>query len=273
MGSQVLLGRQVASGADLKGFLAALPPNVLAARLDVYPQDPPYAVLTSSCEVIRSIGSTCSPQPRAFEPSATDPALVYLAQWTAPLRTRQGTIEDPSDGGGLVLISRDRQPLDQSLLQGLGYRHVAGGLGLESVGQAWVAGATPRFDQAHWVMLWGFLALAVMILSLGMRVIADLLRSAAAVAPLTALASRRSVFWSISGWRMMTTFLVTSFVAAAAYLVSGQALGSMYASLAPRTSLAGGVILLAAILGAALTALGGKLAWSLALAWRPGNAV
>ncbi len=273
VGSQVLLARQATSGADLKGFLAALPPNVLAARFDVYPEDPPHAVLTSSCEVLRSIGSTCTPQPRAFQPPAADPALVYLAQWTAPLRTRQGPIEGAGDGSGLVLVSRDRQPLNQAFLQNLGYRNVVGGLGLESMGQAWVVGATPRFDQAHWVMLLGFGALAVLTLSLGMRVLADLMRSAAVLAPLTALASRRSVFWSICGWRMMTTFLVTSFVAAAAYLVAGEALGAMYASLAPRTSLAGGVILLAAILGALLAALGGRLAWSLALAWRPGKAV
>ncbi|MGW0960719.1 hypothetical protein ACWD4K_17145 [Streptomyces gelaticus] len=160
--------------------------------------------VSGSCGALRGLGLEC-PSTRGDQNvplSGATPALRALLPASvtqvgvsrAPFAPRQGNL--------FVVYSPSGDTLPLGKLKRDALTVLGPGALVESVGQGWIGGAALLSSQLRWVTLLGVAGVALVALAAGLNCLAEVLRYARSIAPVSVLSGSRRVYATVAAWTL-----------------------------------------------------------------------
>ncbi|GGX19683.1 hypothetical protein [Streptomyces chryseus] len=217
------------------------------------------AVLRGECPVLATLGLPC---PRAegasldVPVSSAAPAARRLLSGVGPageVTVVRGSPTGGEKGAVMVLVSSDGRDLPLYDLKRTARAQLGPLTAVDPLGQAWIGGAQLVADQLRWVPLLGTMGVVLVALSAALNNLAEIMRFARAIAPLSVLSGSRRVYAAVAAWTLMVPLCV-----AAVWGVIGGVWITLPFTVPPRNGVLPGATL--ALVVAVLVALSGVLA-------------
>ncbi|MEU5714343.1 hypothetical protein AB0G71_00880 [Streptomyces sp. NPDC020403] len=156
------------------------------------------------CSALRGLGLTCpaGKSTGAAPLSESTPALRALLPASvtevgvshAPLAARQGNV--------LVVYSPQGEALPLGRLKRDALAVLGPGALVESVGQGWIGGAALLSSQLRWVTLLGIAGVGLVALAAALNCLAEVLRFASSIAPVSVVTGSRRVYVTVAVWTL-----------------------------------------------------------------------
>lgn len=269
----VLEGRvaqmKIPDTVSLGPFLKGLPTGTSAALLS-QPVDQADAKVQGSCATLTQLALPCEAQATMSEVNHRAQVLwvnvtmapkidTHVIAEVAPVRGQENL---------LLLSGGGRDSIDLPRLKQLSYRTVPGTPVVELAGDNWLTGAQSRANQGLWILIFGFVAIVIVALTLALDAAAQFRRHSASLAPLATLTGERRVFWAVSGWTVLTPMLLGAWASVVVSVALSDPL-TRTANLELSNVLLLGVPLTLSLLAIATWAIVSRAASSSALSWRP----
>ncbi|MFD5136074.1 hypothetical protein ACFWMX_07495 [Streptomyces sp. NPDC058378] len=218
-----ILTVQMPHGAEERtgSWAAELPPDVEVAVLDSTlglangagevreGPDGPVEVrqevtVRGSCGALQGLGLKCPAGKGAgavpLSPSTTALRALLPASVTqvgvsrGPLAARQGNV--------LIVYSPQGEALPLGRLKRDALAVLGPGALVESVGQGWIGGAALLSSQLRWVTLLGVAGVGLVALAAALNCLAEVVRFARSIAPVSVVTGRRRVYVTVAAWTL-----------------------------------------------------------------------
>jgi hypothetical protein len=224
---------------DLSGFIDSLPTGAGTVLVDHLYQDTVPA-LTAKCADLRSLDLPCGGKVSVHEQTQrTRTVLRYLqVDESSLLSIRVGTIGPLSSGDenrALVISAPAGGSLDLSDLKRLAFRALPGTPHVGYLGDDDIGSNADSAHQALWIVLFGVGTAIILGLALGVTATTRFREQSQSLGPVSILASRSQVPWTIGGW----TIALPLAVAAWASLAVSWVLADPVTSARPGTGISG----------------------------------
>lgn len=189
---------------DLAG---SLPPGARLFSLNTNPEQP-TPVLKGSCGALRSLGLSCPTAPEAAR--GGDRRLDEIRRWYGPeLRVQVAPSDLPLDKlyGQLLVVPRTAGQHPE--VERAAYAAVPA-VNVETMGENWLTGASNKARLNNWILLFGSLGLALLLLAGTMSAAAEFVRVRHVLAPLAVLTGSHRVFRSVALWHLTVPLLIAT---------------------------------------------------------------
>ncbi|MER8001134.1 ABC transporter permease [Streptomyces sp. NPDC095613] len=205
-----------AVGSAQTRFVDGLPDGVEALAFTVRPSG--TVVFQGGCPALRAMRLPCPARAARLGSPPADPRVRALLAWRgipsatvhaerAPRAPRYAV--DAENGGSLILVSAEGEDLSVPSLKRLAYRTFPRGARIDAPGADQLVGGAANRDQGRWSALLGLAAVIVLALTAALACMAAHLRAGRALAPLTVLAGRDTVFLTIAAWSVAVPLTVS----------------------------------------------------------------
>ncbi|CAL9443428.1 permease [Streptomyces sp. enrichment culture] len=252
--------------ADIKDLSRTLPAGSHVLTLDANPAQP-EPLLEGSCGTLRTLGLECSVTPRPA--AGSDARVAELRTWFGQgLRVRTSPAEPRLDRlyGEVIVVAESRGQMAR--VEQAAYALVPA-VNVETLGETWLVGAATKARLNNWVLLFGSLGLALLLLTGTVSAAAEFIRVRHVLAPLSVLTGSHSVYKSVTLWHLTVPLLISTVIGGvvtawhSVFFIAMVQEGSF--SWRILASALGGCALLAVAVGI----LGGRTASRAARRWRP----
>ncbi|MFI9171301.1 permease [Streptomyces lincolnensis] len=250
----------------IRNLSRSLPVKTQVLALNTSPEQP-TPLLQGSCGALRSLGLGCPAAPEAA--SGGDRRVDEIRSWYGPsLRVQVAPAEMRLDRlyGELVVIPGTTG--HKADVEKAAYALVSG-VNVETLGETWLVGAAGKARLNNWILLFGSLGLALLLLAGSVSAAAEFVRVRHVLAPLAVLTGSHGVFRSVALWHLTVPLLIATGITAAVsawhslFFIAVVQEGSFsWSVLAAATA---GCAVLAVVVGV----LGGRTAIRAAEHWRP----
>ena len=269
----VLEGRvaqmKIPDTVSLGPFLKGLPTGTSAALLS-QSVDQAAARVQGSCATLTQLALPCGAQTTVSQVQLRAQVL-WVNVTTAPkidtdVRSEIAPVRGQEN---LLLVTGEaRDSIDLPRLKQLSYQTIPGTPVVELAGDTWLTGAQSRANQGSWILVFGFVAIVIVALTLALDAAGQFRRQSASLAPLATLTGERRIFWAVSGWTVMAPMILGAWASVLVSIALGDPL-TRTASLELSNVLLLGVPSTLSLLAIATWATVARAAESSALSWRP----
>lgn len=279
VGTSMLVMGSGGSTEQLRDFLAHVPRGThhLAYREDPLKGE---AAIQGTCRALRTLELPC-PAPGATRKMDSSPRDERVQELTRGMFSAGGQVlikqhvdvARLTTAGGednrLLLVSADRSDLSAPQLKRIAYHILPTGASIRTPGAEWLSGGEANRDQATWSVVVGLFGIVTMGITAGFSGVSEFMNLSRRLAPLTALAGRRTVYRTASGWIVLTPMLL----AGAIGVVAGSWLSSTIVAEGqpiPWSVPIGGILATTGV-GVVLWWFGSRAAVRRAEGWRPSS--
>ncbi|MFG2531431.1 permease [Streptomyces sp. NPDC048516] len=181
--------------------------HVLGLTMDL---DQQGALLQGSCRTVRTLGLGCPATPRAV--TGGDLRVTEIRDWYGRLRVQAAPSGLRLDRlrGSLLVISDG--PARRAAVERAAYS-LAPAVNVEAPGETWLVGAGTKTRLNNWVLLFGSLGLALLLLAGGFSAAAEFARVRHTLVPLADPAGGHTVLRAAAGWHLAVPLLVSTMIA------------------------------------------------------------
>ena len=255
---------------SLGPFLEGLPTGISVALLS-QPPDRTHAHVQGSCTTLTQLALPCGDQTTISQVQHRAQVMLAYATTAPTIDTEVRAEIAPVRGQDNLLWLSGARPdsIDLPALKQLSYKTIPGTPVVELAGDGHLSGAQTRANQGSWIVLFGFVAMVIVAITLALDAAAQFRRQSAALAPLATLTGERRVFWAVSGWTVLAPMVLGAWASVVVSVVLGDPLTRTAASLKLSNVLLIGVPLTLSLLALATWAIVARAAESSALSWRP----
>ncbi|MEU0072392.1 permease [Streptomyces sp. NPDC006332] len=197
----------------IRDLVASLPTGAGLFSLTMNPEQPTPPLLQGSCAALRSLGLTCPTAPEAAK--GGDRRLEEIRRWYGPeLRIQVAPSDLPLDklyGQLLVVPETTGQHAE---VERAAYAALPA-INVETLGENWLTGASNKARLNNWILLFGSVGLALLLLAGIMSAAAEFVRVRHVLAPLTVLTGSHGVFRSVALWHLTVPLLIATLITGA----------------------------------------------------------
>lgn len=180
-------------------------------------QDGPVEVrqavtVRGSCDALRGLGLACPTGQRTRDAplSEATPALrALLPSSVAEVSVSRGPLA-AGQGNMLVVYSPQGEALPLGTLKRDALSVLGPGALVEGVGQGWIGGAALLSSQLRWVTLLGVVGVGLVALAAALNCLAEVLRFARSIAPVSVVSGSRRVYATVAAWTLAVPLCVAA---------------------------------------------------------------
>ncbi|MFF4045251.1 permease [Streptomyces chartreusis] len=250
----------------IRDLAGSLPAGAGLFSLDTDPEQP-APLLQGSCDALRSLGLPCPATPETAE--GGDRRLEEIRNWYGPqLRIRVAPSDLPLDRlyGQLLVIPET--PGQQAAVERAALAAVPA-VNVETLGENWLTGASNKARLNNWILLFGSLGLALLLLAGTTSAAAEFVRVRHVLAPLAVLTGSDRVFRSVALWHLTVPLLIATFITGVVSAWHSLFFIAVVQEGSFSWSVLAGAMAGCAVLAVAVGLLGGRTAARAAHHWRP----
>ncbi|MFE4333567.1 permease [Streptomyces sp. NPDC056831] len=169
------------------------------------------ALLQGSCGALKSLGLACPVEPTELAGRAGhDKRVAEIRAWYGPDPRFQATPAAPRfDGTQDSLVVVSPAPGARAKVKQAAYELVPA-VTVETPGETWLVGAANKARLTNWVLLFGLLGLALLLLAGSLSAAAEFGTVRHALAPLSVLTGGLAVFRSVAKWHLTVPLLISA---------------------------------------------------------------
>ncbi|MFJ9413708.1 permease [Streptomyces sp. NPDC101227] len=168
-------------------------------------------LLQGSCRALRLLGLGCPTTPRAT--TSGDQRVTEIRHWYGPglrIQAAPSTLRyDRLYGSLIVITSTTGQRAD---VEKAAYALVPS-VNVETLGEGWLVGSGVKFRLNNWLLLFGSLGLALLLLAGSLSAAAEFARVRHTLVPIAVLTGSHHVFRSAARWHLTVPLLMSAVVA------------------------------------------------------------
>ncbi|WP_353945296.1 permease [Streptomyces sp. HUAS MG91] len=239
------------------------------SRILVLDTDPSAGapLMRGSCETLRSLGMNCPSAPR---PAVSgDPRVAELRDWYGQnLRIQKAPAEPRVNrlyGELIVVAPREGQRVQ---VEKAAYA-VVPAVNAETLGENWLVGASNKERLNNWVLLFGSLGLALLLLTGALSAAAEFMRVSRVLAPLAVLTGSRRIYRRVTVWHLTVPLLLSTVLAGIVTAWHSVFFIAMVQEGTFSWGVLGAALAGCAVLAVLVGVLGGQAAARAAERWRP----
>lgn len=165
-----------------------------------------------SCDALRGLGLECPAGQRTRDVPLSDatpalrallpPSVAQVGVDRGPLAARQGNT--------IVVYSPQGEALPLGTLKRDALSVLGPGALVEGVGQGWIGGAALLSSQLRWVTLLGVVGVGLVALAAALNCLAEVLRFARSIAPISVVSGSRRVYVTVAAWTLAAPLCVAA---------------------------------------------------------------
>ncbi|WP_420031902.1 permease [Streptomyces sp. cg28] len=224
-------------------------------------------LLQGSCRTLRTLGMGCSSTPRPARSS--DPRVAELHGWYGTnLQIQKAPPKQKVDRlyGELIVVSAQ---LGQRVEVEKAAYAVVPAVNVESLGENWLVGASNKERLNNWVLLFGSLGLALLLLTGALSAAAEFVRVSRVLTPLAVLTGSRQIYRSVTLWHLTVPLLLSTVLAGMVTAWHSVFFISMVQEGSFNWGVLGAALFGCAVLALVVGVLGGRAAARASERWRP----
>ncbi|WP_147301311.1 FtsX-like permease family protein [Calidifontibacter indicus] len=256
----ILISPNVLPTTQVQSYVSTLPTTQRAiwveTRLPERGNSTPTQTFSGSCSSLASLSLPCSSQRVKTNalPPRTRMALASLGG--GAVRTTAGS---PCETKGrdqcqLLIVSPATVAMSVRDMTRKSTAYVGGGLRLESLAAQSVAGSEPNRIRGRWVVLYGAIALALLIIAMAAMLTSETMSDARRLAALAAVRGNKGWLWQHALLSVLVPIGAAGTFASVAYFVLPAATNSEDARLDPSFTYASAATVISVVVGIAATA-------------------
>ncbi|WP_241911505.1 permease [Streptomyces sp. DH-12] len=250
----------------IRDLAGSLPTGAHLFSLNTNPEQP-APLLQGSCDALRTLGLTCPTAPETVE--GGDRRLEEIRRWYGPELRIQATPSHPSLDklyGQLLVIPQATGQRAQ--VERAAYA-VVPAVNVETPGENWLTGASNKARLNNWILLFGSLGLALLLLAGTISAAAEFMRVRHVLAPLAVLTGSHSIYRSVALWNLTMPLLIATLITGAVSAWHSLFFIAVVQEGSFSWRVLAGAMTGCAVLAVAVGLLGGRAAIRAARTWQP----